>query len=71
MEAYISLHGFCAYEVNIDFDVEIGGEGDGRFDGRLVELIAEVRKLYCEYFEDDDPTVEGFRRPEDLSEKTT
>ena len=62
-ELYISLHGFCDYELNITPDMlEIGGEGDGFFDGFLLELVVEIRKLLCEYV-DVDPTIEGFTPP--------
>ena len=63
MEPYIVLQYSSEFEFTITPDsVELAGEGDALFDGLFFELVVEIRKLLCEYA-DEDPTVEGFRIP--------
>ena len=63
MEPYITLQYSSEFEFTITPDsVELAGEGDALFDGLFFELVVEIRKLLCEYA-DEDPTIEGFRIP--------
>ena len=67
MEPFIILQYSSEFEFTITPDsVELAGEGDALFDGLFIELVVEIRKLLCEYA-DEDPTIEGFIPPKIVS----